>query len=182
MDLLETRLQRLEQKMFGSAPREGSYPEVVSTLADLSTDLGNALSTRDRMMAVMKRLDELDSYLDPCYGTAATQLPVGALSDLLLSQSEYWQQHHQRLQQLTQLRPALDSQPIRDCVSESGALVQLSYKQSELEQLGQEQSQRITSFLESYNTIIQTLSQTFVRMDELVTRAEVAAQAKAVVD
>ncbi|XP_047735612.1 uncharacterized protein LOC108679201 isoform X2 [Hyalella azteca] len=98
--------------MFGSAPRDTNYPEVISTLAVLSTDLGNALSTRDRMMAVMKRLDELDEYLDPCYGTSASQLPVGTLSDVLLSQEQHWQQQHQRLQHLTQLRPVLNSQPI----------------------------------------------------------------------
>lgn len=182
VDLLDQRLKKLEHRMYGCAPREGKYPEVVETLADVGSSLLNTLSTRDRMMAVMKRMEELDEYLDPCYGTSASQLPEGALTDLLLCQDEHWQQQLQNLQQVVQLRPVLDSQPIRECVGQSDRLVELSYKQSELEELELEQSERVTKLLDSYNSIIQTLTETFVRMDEIVTRAEITAQPKKVVD
>ena len=58
-------------------------------------------------------MDELDEYMDPCYGIAESQLPNAALTDIVLSRSEECHQQHQRLLQLQQLRPVLDSQPIR---------------------------------------------------------------------
>ena len=57
-------------------------------------------------------VDELDQYLDPCFGPPSSHLPEGALTDLLLSQEDYWQEQHQRLQQMCQMKPVLDSKPI----------------------------------------------------------------------
>lgn len=177
LDILEDRVKRLEEKIFGPLPKDAEYPEVVSTLASLGGQLGSALGTRDRMMMVMKRLEELERYLDPAYGESF-ELSDNVKLDLVLTREEQLRNQHQQLNTLHSLKHVLDSQHISDTPNLSDELIQIANKHSQDEEAATAQSMQIKNMLDQYNAIINTLTETFIKMDEIVTKAEIAALPK----
>ncbi|XP_071522615.1 dynactin subunit 3-like [Panulirus ornatus] len=172
--ILEERVKKLEDKVFGPLPKDAECPEVVSTLASLGSQLGSALGTRDRMMMVMKRLDELERYLDPSYGESL-ELSDTVKLDLVLAHEEQLRNQHQQLNTMNSLKHILDSQHISDAASLGDELVQIANRHSHDEEAATQQSLQIKNMLDQYNSIINTLTETFIKMDEIVTKAEIAA-------
>ncbi|KAK7072725.1 hypothetical protein SK128_001453 [Halocaridina rubra] len=174
LDVLEERVRKLEEKIFGPLPKDAEYPEVVSTLASLGGQLGSALGTRDRMMMVMKRLDELERYLDPSYGEAI-ELSDSLKLDLVLAREEHLRSQQQQLNTMHSLKHVLDSQHIADATSLGDELIQISNRYSQDEGSASEQNAYIKDLLNQYNAIISSLTESFIKMDEIVTKAEIAA-------
>ncbi|KAK3880500.1 hypothetical protein Pmani_014015 [Petrolisthes manimaculis] len=179
--VLEERVRKLEEKIFGPLPKDAEYPEVVSTLASLGGQLGSALGTRDRMMMVMKRLDELERYLDPVYGESL-ELWDSVKMDLVMAREEHLRTNHHHLNTINSLKSVLDSQHIADTANLGEELVRVAGGQGELEDSTTTQSAQIKQLLHQYNDIINTLTETFIKMDDIVTKAEIAALPKKVED
>ncbi|KAG0727575.1 Dynactin subunit 3 [Chionoecetes opilio] len=149
---LENRLNLLEVKTFGPLPKDEEYPEVVSTMASLGGRLGSALGTRDRMMMVMKRLDELERYLDPAYGESL-EVTDNVKLDLVLGREEPLRSFHHQLTTLNSLKHVLDSQHIKDCSNLEEELMGVGSRQRETEELATQQSTQIKNLLNQYNDI-----------------------------
>ncbi|XP_064121484.1 uncharacterized protein LOC135225866 [Macrobrachium nipponense] len=177
LEVLEERVRKLEEKIFGPLPKDAEYPEVVSTLASLGGQLGSALGTRDRMMMVMKRLDELERYLDPTYGEAF-ELSDSLKLDLVLAREEHLRSQQQQLNTMNSLKTVLDSQHIADAATLSDELIQISNRFSQDDESSNAQNTYIKDLLDQYNTIISSLTEAFIKMDEIVTKAEIAALPK----
>ena len=64
IEALSKRIEKLEAQVGKHA---GGDP-IVGHLVDYSNDLGNSLAGNDRILPLMKRLDELETYLDPLFG------------------------------------------------------------------------------------------------------------------
>ncbi|XP_042231308.1 uncharacterized protein LOC121872561 [Homarus americanus] len=177
LHVLEERVKKLEEKIFGPLPKDAEYPEVVSTLASLGGQLGSALGTRDRMMMVMKRLDELERYLDPSYGESL-ELSDNVKLDLVLAREEQLRNQYQHLNTMNSLKNVLDSQHITDSANLGDELIQIANRHSQDEEAASQQSVQIKNMLDQYNAIINILTETFIKMDEVVTKAEIAALPK----
>ena len=65
IEALTRRIEALECKV--GRQSHGQQP-VIPYLVDYSNDLGNSLAGNDRIGPLLKRLDELETYLDPLYG------------------------------------------------------------------------------------------------------------------
>ena len=69
IEALEKRIEALEARV----GRTGVGPApVLPYLVDYSNDLGNSVAGNDRIGPLMKRLEELETYLDPLYGEKET--------------------------------------------------------------------------------------------------------------
>merc|ERR1719245_1884428 len=66
VEALTKRIEALEAKI--GRPQSQQQQPVLSYLVDYSNDLGNSLAGNDRIGPLLKRLDELETYLDPLYG------------------------------------------------------------------------------------------------------------------
>ena len=66
VEALTKRVEALEAKI--GRPQSQQQEPVLSYLVDYSNDLGNSLAGNDRIGPLLKRLDELETYLDPLYG------------------------------------------------------------------------------------------------------------------
>ena len=66
VEALTKRIEALEAKI--GRPQSLQQQPVLSYLVDYSNDLGNSLAGNDRIGPLLKRLDELETYLDPLYG------------------------------------------------------------------------------------------------------------------
>ncbi|KAL7643243.1 UNVERIFIED_CONTAM: hypothetical protein RMT77_006534 [Armadillidium vulgare] len=185
LNLLETRVQNLEEKVVGVNYDYHSKitDDIVTVLALLGSKLGNALSTRDRMMMVMKRSDELKRYLDPDYADGIEDIDDDIKVDLILAQEDKLIAQHENLSKLTSMKKCLDSQNLADTLNSLNSdLIKLWKKHEETSQEVENQSQVVMSKIENYNSIITTLTETFSRMDEIVTKAEVAANPEKILD
>ncbi|XP_069954476.1 dynactin subunit 3 [Cherax quadricarinatus] len=181
IQVLEERVKKLEEKIFGPLPKDAEYPEVVSTLASLGGQLGSALGTRDRMMMVMKRLEELERYLDPSYGESL-ELTDSIKLDLVLAREEQLRNQYQHLNTMNSLKSVLDSQHISDTANLGDELIQITNRHNQDEEAATQQSIQIKQMLDQYNAILHTLTETFIKMEEVVTKAEIAALPKTVED
>ena len=63
IEALTRRIEALEAKL-GSAKGQPVLPYLV----DYSNDLGNSVAGNDRIVPLLKRLEELETFLDPLYG------------------------------------------------------------------------------------------------------------------
>ena len=69
IEALEKRIEALEARV----GRTGVGPApMLPYLVDYSNDLGNSVAGNDRIGPLMKRLEELETYLDPLYGEKET--------------------------------------------------------------------------------------------------------------
>ena len=63
IEALTKRIEKLEAQV-----GKNTGDPLVGHLVEYSNDLGNSLAGNDRILPLMKRLDELETYLDPLFG------------------------------------------------------------------------------------------------------------------
>merc|ERR1712243_419301 len=91
---LSKRAEALEAKVGDRA----SQP-VLPYLVDYSNDLGNSLAGNDRIGPLLKRLDELETYLDPLYGEKEA-CSLGVKMSLVESQFNAVKENQEHLERL----------------------------------------------------------------------------------
>ena len=64
IEALTKRIEKLEAQV----GKHGGGDPLVGHLVEYSNDLGNSLAGNERILPLMKRLDELETYLDPLFG------------------------------------------------------------------------------------------------------------------
>ncbi|XP_043194682.1 uncharacterized protein LOC122366458 isoform X2 [Amphibalanus amphitrite] len=68
---LEGRVSALEDKIFGDLDKNEQYTKATDVILGFNSRMGNVLGDYERAVMIMKRLEELESYLDPLYGQRA---------------------------------------------------------------------------------------------------------------
>ncbi|KAB7499110.1 hypothetical protein Anas_08066, partial [Armadillidium nasatum] len=127
--------------------------------------------------------DELKRYLDPDYADGIEDIDDDIKVDLILAQEDKLIAQHENLSKLTSMKKCLDSQNLADTLNSLNSdLIKLWKKHEETSQEVENQSQAAMSKIENYNSIITTLTETFSRMDEIVTKAEIAANPEKILD
>ena len=81
-EALSRRIEALEAKLGGS---RGQTVPVLPYLVDYSNDLGNSVAGNDRIVPLLKRLEELETFLDPLYAEKEAS-SVGVKMSLVESQ------------------------------------------------------------------------------------------------
>ena len=79
---MSRRIEALETKL-GST--RGQTGPVLPYLVDYSNDLGNSVAGNDRILPLLKRLEELETFLDPLYAEKEAS-SVGVKMSLVESQ------------------------------------------------------------------------------------------------
>ena len=82
-EALSRRIEALEAKLGGSGG--GQTVPVLPYLVDYSNDLGNSVAGNDRIVPLLKRLEELETFLDPLYAEKEAS-SVGVKMSLVESQ------------------------------------------------------------------------------------------------
>merc|ERR1711862_995640 len=99
IEALAKRIESLEAKV----GKNHSSP-VLPYLVDYSNDLGNSLAGNDRIGPLLKRLDELETYLDPLYGEKEA-CSLGVKMSLVESQFNAVKENQEHLERLERLKP-----------------------------------------------------------------------------
>lgn len=110
---LQDRLTALEHKVFGSLDKSAKYSEVTDVMLEVNCTLGRVLGDNDRAVMIMKRIDELEQYLDPLRLHKLSASPEQLAAEVSAVEPQLRQLADQ-LKLVQQLQPVLDSQHLKD--------------------------------------------------------------------
>jgi len=172
LSALSRRVEKMEERVWGSGPRN-SQKSITHGLAEYSTDVGNSLAVHDRILPIMKRIDELEMYLDPMFAENCSQTDRVKQS-IILSQADQIEDEYNHLEQIKNLSGELnDAGGHLNHIGEVSSRLQ-GLKQIQLEerQHGDSLNKQTLELVEKYNTIISSLTQAFIQADATVSAAE----------
>jgi len=167
MASLAKRVEVLEKRV-GSRP--GQQP-LVPVLAEYSTDLGNGLAGNERIVPVLRRTEELETFLDPLFGEAAAQKD-GVRWAIAESQEERLKNNLELLQKLEKMKSCLEEGRLSRVEELRPRLAELSRVQVEQREEGDSISTDSLALVQRYNDIIASLTEAFTQADLAITRAE----------
>ncbi|XP_013419149.1 dynactin subunit 3 [Lingula anatina] len=174
LDLMESRLDLLENLIFGNADKDATYPKCVEALSEHHNKLSSATDGKTKVSQVLKRLSEIESYLDP---KTADELALTdeAKANILLAEEENIKKLAKDLEEIHKSTDVFESEHIKAAPSLAGKLHLLSQVQIEQQDKTCELSEETKKLLQSYNSIVALISRQFVKWDEMLTQAERAA-------
>ncbi|KZC13445.1 PREDICTED: uncharacterized protein LOC107191753 [Dufourea novaeangliae] len=185
IELLEDRIAELEKRICGLKNTNGSNnipPEnpVIDSLLHVNTLISSAMSGREKTSAAIKRLPELNSYLDPAVETI--ELPIEAKVQLLLTMEPEIRQNCDMLHQMQELLPVIETNRLRDVPELSSKLNDLNLSYLKIYEESQDLNSHINEVFSKYNEVINSISKSLIAIDTAVTAAETAAKPKKQVD
>ncbi|XP_038068206.1 dynactin subunit 3-like [Patiria miniata] len=176
LEVLETRIKCLEDRIYGSESslgKEANNPEVLKTLGGVKQSLDGLTTGKERIQALWKRLEELNSNLDPELTDKLT-LTEDAKADIILAEEAQLKKLAGLLEKLQGMKGTLDSEHTKGAPAFRDKLQPLVTVQLDQKERAQKQNQEVNELLEAYNNIITLISQQFVQWDAVMTRYEVA--------
>ncbi|XP_046399225.1 uncharacterized protein LOC124165776 [Ischnura elegans] len=181
LDLLESRIKALESRVIGNSQKNDAKTSVMDSLLVINSQIANALSGREQVTAVLKRLNELEKFMDPSYGD---DIPMSTKSklDVILSMEPELVQNVKYFQQLQQLKSVLDSEHIKNIPALQSKVDKLIVVELENKTKFENVTKETYDMIEQYNGIINSLSQSFVVWESMITNCEIARQIKKPVD
>ncbi|XP_076238616.1 dynactin subunit 3 [Calliopsis andreniformis] len=185
IELLEDRITDLEKRIYGlSESKEDKNMllenPVVDSLLHVNTLISSAMSGREKTNAAIKRLPELNNYLDPI--VESSEIPAEAKVQMLLMMAGEIKQNYEMLSQVQELTPALDTDRLQDVPELSNKLNDLSLSYLKIYEDNQELNGHINEVFSKYNDVITSISKSLIAIDAAVTAAEIAAMPKKQVD
>eukprot|EP00088_Acartia_fossae_P053961 TRINITY_DN6165_c0_g1_i7.p1 TRINITY_DN6165_c0_g1~~TRINITY_DN6165_c0_g1_i7.p1 ORF type:complete len:185 (+),score=55.12 TRINITY_DN6165_c0_g1_i7:34-588(+) len=166
---LTKRLEKLEHSIWGENKAKTMSTPLVQNIAELSTDVGNSLAGHDRITPIIKRLDELEMYLDPVFGENTSQTDRVKQS-IVLSQEAEIQKNLDTLEKIHGMTGELSGDRLTDMPAAKTKLEQLHKIQLEERRHADEINKQTLELVEKYNEIIASMNQAFIQAE-----AEVAA-------
>ncbi|XP_076644826.1 dynactin subunit 3 [Halictus rubicundus] len=185
VELLESRIAELEKHIFGLKDANDSnntppvYP-VIDSLLHVNSLVSSAVSGREKTNMAIKRLAELNGYLDPTVDTM--DLPIEAKLQLLLTMAPEIKQNCDMLHQMQELMPVLETDRIRDVPELSNKLNELNLSYLKIYEDSQDLNGHINEVFSKYNEVITSISKSLITIDAAVTAAEIAAMPKKQLD
>lgn len=113
METLDKRLSALERQVYRQHSQEEKQGlkdgDCVGNLLDLAKSCGNALEGRDRILPLLRRTKELETYLDPsCPESLGVSTQVKA--NLILAQEQKIRKTHELLERVDEGKKVLSSE------------------------------------------------------------------------
>lgn len=175
---VESRLSSLEDIVFGKSNKDVVYPKCIDTLHATSCHLAAATKGRDKINQIMKRLDEVEKYLDAEYGDSNLLSQSAKLEVILNSEDQIREKAH-LLERVEILKHVLNSEHIKAVPAMTDELQKLSQLHLQQEPEAAELTEETKRLIAQYNDIINTLSKQFLTWNEiLLKKEEEAAQRK----
>ncbi|XP_020710728.1 dynactin subunit 3-like [Athalia rosae] len=178
IELLEERVAALESQVFNAEnqPKIDDPPpesSVVDNVLHAYTFISSAFSGREKANAVLKRIQELNSYLDPNFEN--TDLQIEAKVELIMTLEPELRENLQMLTKLEELLPILESDRYRNVPEATTKLNNLTLAYAKLHEESEELTSEIREVFAKYNSIINSISKSLIILDATVTAVENAA-------
>ncbi|XP_015604910.1 uncharacterized protein LOC107272353 [Cephus cinctus] len=176
--LLEERVADLEKQIYGvgKCPSiDDPLPEnsVVDSLLHANTLIASALSGREKANALVKRMPELNDYLDPKFENI--DLQTEAKVELILTVEPQIREIIQMLEKMQELAPVLETELPHGVPELTGKLNTLTLSYLKVNEDSEALSAQTYEVFSKYNEIITSISKSLITLDAAVTAAEIAA-------
>ncbi|ELU08283.1 hypothetical protein CAPTEDRAFT_189188 [Capitella teleta] len=157
LESLEKRISVLEQRIFGDADKEADYPKIVDTLGKFDSQMKKAVEGRPKINTVIKRLDQLESLLDPAQ-MESLMLSQDAKADIILAEEQLIRQQAENLQKIQGMQDILGSEHIKAVPDLQEKLHQLSSVHLKQQDSTVALSEDVKDLLRQYNSIVSFLA------------------------
>ncbi|XP_012219408.1 dynactin subunit 3 [Linepithema humile] len=179
--LLEDRIANLEKQVHGlnkTINVDDPVPPnaIIDRLLDINSLISSALSGRDKPNTLIKRLPELNGYLEPV--SEDIDVPASAKAQLLLTLEPEIMENHKLLIKVQELTPILESERIKNVPELNSAFNKLSLSYLKAYENSAELSSHTRDLLSKYDAVISSISESLITLDTAVTAAEIAAKPK----
>lgn len=179
--LLEDRIASLEKQIYGlgktiSIDDPASSNAIVDRLADVNSLINSAISGREKPNALIKRLPELNGYLEPT--SEDVDMPASAKAQLLLTMEPELMENHKLLVKVQELVSVLESERIKNTPELNNTLNKISLSYLEAYEDSKELNAHVHDLLSKYNAVINSISESLIILDNAVTAAEIATKPK----
>lgn len=184
IDVLEERLRRLEEAITGNANiNELGTSKLAEAIDELNNRINIALTGRERIQSLIKRIPEMNSLLDSrIYDDDDHVLDATVKMNIILAEEQCIEDITTQLEKIDEMKSVLDSEHIKHVPNMTEKLTQLKLIQLSQKEEADSISNEVRDLLESYNNTILTTSQLFSKWDTIVTKAEIAAAPKKTVE
>ncbi|KAG8228416.1 hypothetical protein J437_LFUL003889 [Ladona fulva] len=181
LDVLDARVKLLESRVLGKKGKVDVKSSVMDSIMVINTQIVNALAGREQVTTVLKRLDELEKYMDPSFGDI-NPLSLKAKLEVVQSMEGELEQNLKYYQRLQQLKSELDSEHIKNVPALKSKLDNLIVIELQNRERYEKVSKEIRDMIQQYNEIVSSLSKSFVKWDAALTKCEMDAQVKKPID
>lgn len=179
--VLEDRMTALEIKVFGqSHPVPEISDSILDSLLDSHKVITSSLSGREKLVNAEKRLDQLETVLDPMYEDSV--MDSAAKLAFILSMERELELVTKQLVQLSELSPSLENEQLH-------SLPQLMKQMNKLISLTAEHQQKFSTMDEDiddlilrYTEIINGVTAVFTTLDIKLTEMEIKYKPKKIID
>ncbi|XP_033220468.1 dynactin subunit 3-like [Belonocnema kinseyi] len=185
IQILEERVTSLEKQIYGTgrtSAASSASPEtpVIENLINANVFVSSALSGRENANALINRLPELSSYLDPHFEDS--ELQTDAKLEFLLATELEIRENLRLLNEMEKLIPVLETDRIRDVPELSKKLSSITLNYLNMNEQSKTLTGEIHQLFSKYNSIITSISELLITMDARITAAEIAAMPKKQID
>jgi len=181
VNLLEDRIANLERQMYGigkmiNIDDPSPTNAVIDRLLDVNSLICSALSGMEKPNILIKRLPELNSYLEPI--SEDVDIPTNAKTQLLLTMESDIMENQKLLTKVEELTPVLQSERIKNVPELDSTLNKLSLSYLKAYENSEELNVHVRDLLSKYNAVINSISESLITLDAAVAVAELAAVPK----
>merc|ERR1712002_820196 len=173
---LSKRVEALEARVGDKV----SQP-ILPFLVDYSNDLGNSLAGNDRIGPLLKRLEELETCLDPLFGEREA-VSQGVKMSMVESQAENMKDNLEMLEKVEKMKVDLDGSNIDKIDEPKPKLAELSKIQLDQREAGDAVTEETLELVQKYNNIIASLTEAFIQADQVITKAELDQNKTKIID
>lgn len=177
--LLEDRVADLEEQILGvekivtfnNVPVAKS--SVIDNLLNANTLISSALSSREKANSLVKRLSELNTYLDPNFDDL--DLQTEAKIELILALEPEVRENLQLLSKLKELMPVLEMEHICNVPELANKFNSLTLSYLKAYEDSEALNVEVRQVFSKYNAVITCISKSLITLDVAVIAAEIAA-------
>jgi hypothetical protein len=146
-------------------------------ITGIAQEIGDCIGKKERIVPLFRRLNELEKHLEPASATESG-LSLEARAEVILNEEKQLRQTNNLLEQVKSKKSVLDSETLKNVASMEGKLLELTKLHLDQQSQCEDWSNEALDLVEQYNGLIDTLTQTFVEYDKVLTAAEEAAEIK----
>ncbi|XP_076443903.1 dynactin subunit 3-like isoform X1 [Babylonia areolata] len=182
LEVLEKRMTALETIVFGNADKDALYPkdkppqvQCIESLLVLQNKIMAAVAGKKKLTQVYENLPALRQYMDPAY-TDELGLSEEAKAEVIFAEEEYLRRMASQLQTIKEQDDLLSSEHVKSVPKLSGKLQELSQVHIQQQDETAQVTEETARLIDSYNSVITTLSKMFIQWDAEITKLEIQSQ------
>uniref|UniRef100_A0A1B6LF95 Dynactin subunit 3 n=1 Tax=Graphocephala atropunctata TaxID=36148 RepID=A0A1B6LF95_9HEMI len=181
LTMLENRVKTLEAKIFGQSDPIPDLPSpIIDDLLESHKVVSSALSGREKIATVVKRLDQLETVLDPMYEDSV--IDSAAKLAFVLSTEVELEDITRQLVRINELSPCLESEQLRNIPHLMKQMGKLSSTMSEHKEKYDVMEEKFDDLISKYTEITNGVTAVFATLDNMVTELEIKAKPKKIID